>query len=210
MNINNFARQMVGAGVKPSLFEVDGRIGPQGSDEKVPFLVKAASLPGQALGTIEVPYRGRRIKFPGDRTFQDWSITIINDSKFQLRNKFERWLDSLQGMESNTATADFNAFGGNAFAEWVVNQLDRNGTPIKAYKLIGCFPTDISAIDLSYEATDQIEEFSVTLAYSYFIPYDGLVTPISNTVGLIPVSQGASQATLPAPGTQAIAPGAFA
>lgn len=195
MNINNFARKMVGAGVKPSLFEVDGRIGPQGSNDKTPFLVKSASLPGQALGVIEVPYRGRRIKFPGDRQFADWTITIINDSKFDLRNKFEKWLDSLQGMESNTAVASFDAFAGTAFADWTVNQLDRNGKPLKAYKLIGCFPTDISAIDLSYESTDQIEEFSVTLAYSYFIPYDGLVTPVSNPVGLSPLSQGASEAT---------------
>jgi hypothetical protein len=207
MNINNFARKMVGAGVKPSLFEVDGRIGPQGSNDKVPFLVKSASLPGQALGVIEVPYRGRRIKLPGDRQFADWSITIINDSAFDLRNRFERWLDSLQGMESNTAVASFDAFAGTAFADWTVNQLDRNGKPIKAYKLIGCFPTDISPIELSYEATDQIEEFSVTLAYSYFIPYEGLVTPVSNQVGLAPLTQGASQSVLSVPPTAIGTPG---
>ena len=192
MNINNFARKMVGAGVKPSLFEVQGRIGPQGLSDKTPFLVRSASLPGSALGTIEVPYRGRRIKMPGDRTYSDWSITIINDAAFDLRNKFERWLDSLQGLESNTATANFAMFGGNAFADWTVNQLDRNGKPIKTYKLVGCFPTDISAIDLSYDATDQIEEFTVTLAYSYFIPQNGYVTAITGTVDTAPLTEGAS------------------
>jgi hypothetical protein len=85
--------------------------------------------------------------------------------------------------------------------------LDRNGKPIKAYKLIGCFPTDISPIELSYEATDQIEEFTVTLAYSYFIPYDGLVTPVSNQVGLAPLTQGASQSVVSVPPTAIGTPG---
>ena len=167
MNIKRFANAMQGAGVKPSLFEVQGSIG--GSQSALtPFLVKSASLPGTALGTIEIPYRGRRIKVPGDRTFGDWSITIINDNKFQLRNLFELWVNSIQAMERNVASSEFTNLAGPIFQDWQVNQLDRTGKPLKAYKLIGCFPTDISSIDLSYEATDQIEEFSVTLAYSYF------------------------------------------
>ncbi len=170
MNIRSFAKSMQGAGVKPSLFEVQGAVGDV-SLFNTPFLVKAAQLPGQVLGVIEIPYRGRRIKVPGDRTFPDWTITVINDSKFELRDAFERWLNNIQGMESNTATGNFNIseiFGGPLFQDWTVNQLDRSGAPIKAYKMIGCFPVDISPIDLSYEATDQIEEFTVTLAYSYF------------------------------------------
>lgn len=167
MNIKNFANAMQGAGVKPSLFEVQGRIG--GTESPLtPFLVKSASLPGTALGTIEIPFRGRRIKVPGDRVFGDWTLTIINDNKFALRNLFELWVNSIQSMQTNVATNEFINFAGPVFCDWTVNQLDRAGKPIKAYTLVGCFPTDISAIDLSYEATDQIEEFSVTLAYSYF------------------------------------------
>ena len=79
MNIKRFANAMQGAGVKPSLFEVQGNIGPTQSP-LTPFLVKSASLPGTQLGTIEIPYRGRRIKVPGDRTYGDWTINIINDS----------------------------------------------------------------------------------------------------------------------------------
>jgi len=167
MNIKNFANAMQGAGVKPSLFEVQGRIG--GTESPLtPFLVKSASLPGTALGTIEIPFRGRRIKVPGDRVFGDWTITLINDNKFQLRNLFELWVNSIQSMQTNIATNEFINFAGPVFTDWTVNQLDRAGKPIKAYTLVGCFPTDISPIDLSYESTDQIEEFSVTLAYSYF------------------------------------------
>jgi hypothetical protein len=167
MNIKNFANAMQGSGVKPSLFEVQGSIG--GSQSTLtPFLVKSASLPGTALGTIEIPYRGRRIKVPGDRTFSDWSITIINDSKFTLRNLFETWVDGIQAMERNVATNEFINFAQPVFCDWVVNQLDRTGKPIKAYTLVGCFPTDIGAIDLSYDSTDQIEEFTVNMTYSYF------------------------------------------
>ena len=170
-DITTFARQMVGGGVKPSLFEVNGPIG-GASLVQTPFLIKAASLPGTALGTIEVPFRGRKIKLPGDRAFSDWSITIINDSAFSLRNEFETWVNNIQGMQSNVSipafAASFTPFLNPMFQDWTINQLNRQGTPIKAYKMIGCFPTDISAIDLSYDSTDQIEEFTVTMAYSYF------------------------------------------
>jgi hypothetical protein len=182
MNIKRFANAMQGAGVKPSLFEVQGNIGGTQSP-LTPFLVKAASLPGTALGTIEIPYRGRRIKVPGDRTFGDWSITIINDNKFQLRNLFELWVNNIQAMERNVASSEFTNLAGPIFQDWQVNQLDRTGQPLKAYKLIGCFPTDISSIDLSYEATDQIEEFSVTLAYSYFTSNVG--TPDASTLPVL-------------------------
>ena len=168
MNIKNFANAMQGAGVKPSLFEVQGTIGPSGQTKLTPFLVKAASLPGTQLGVIEIPFRGRRIKVPGDRSFSDWTITIINDNKFEMRNKFELWVNAIQSMQTNLASQEFTNFAGPIFQDWTVNQLDRSGRPVKAYTLIGCFPTDISAIDLSYDSTDQIEEFSVTIAYSYF------------------------------------------
>jgi hypothetical protein len=193
-DITTFAKQMVGAGVKPSLFEVNGSIGGANlanNGQAVPFLIKAASLPGTAIGTIEVPFRGRKIKLPGDRTFADWSITIINDSNFSLRNAFETWINNIQGMQSNTSTpafaTSFTPFLNPLFQDWTVNQLNRQGTPIKAYKLIGCFPTDISAIDLSFESTDQIEEFQVTLAYSYFAT-DSTTPDVTDGVKLTPLT----------------------
>lgn len=190
MNINNFARAMQGAGVKPSLFEVQGSIG--GNQlSNTPFLVRSASLPGTVLGSIEVPYRGRRIKLPGDRQFVDWTISIINDGKFEIRNAFETWINSIQGVDSNVGVASFadqSPFNTPLFQDWTVNQLDRTGKPIKAYKLVGCFPTDISAIDLSYDSSDQIEEFSVTLAYSYFVSNAGTIG-VNDSVGLVPLTE---------------------
>ena len=190
MNIRKFANAMQGSGVKPSLFEVNGLIGGN-AYANLPFLVKSASLPGQALGVIEVPYRGRRIKIPGDRNFADWTITVINDSKMEVRRLFELWMNRIQGMESNvSASLDFagrGIFTGPLYEDWTINQLDRLGKPIKAYKMIGCFPTDISAIDVSFEANDQIEEFSVTLSYSYFGSNDS--TPdVTGTPGLNPLT----------------------
>lgn len=168
MNIKTFASKLQGSGVKPSLFAVQGNIGPAGQSDLTPFLVKSAQLPGSQMGVIEIPFRGRRIKVPGDRTFGDWTITIINDGKFSLRTKFEQWINAIQQMEANVSTNDFTAFTPNIFQDWEVQQLDRAGNPLAVYKLIGCFPTDVSPIELSFEANDQIEEFSVTLAYSYF------------------------------------------
>jgi hypothetical protein len=189
-DITTFAKQMVGGGVKPSLFEVNGPIGGS-SLVQTPFLIKAASLPGTAIGVIEVPFRGRKIKLPGDRAFSDWSITIINDSAFSLRNEFETWVNNIQGMQSNIAIPAFAAsvtpFLNPMFQDWTVNQLNRQGTPIKAYKLIGCFPVDISAIDLSYDSTDQIEEFTVTMAYSYFAT-NSTTIDVTDGVGLTPLT----------------------
>jgi hypothetical protein len=187
MNIKNFANAMQGSGVKPSLFEVQGSIG--GTESPLtPFLVKAAQLPGTALGIIEIPYRGRRIKVPGDRVFADWTITIINDNKFALRNLFELWVDGIQSMVRNVATNEFTNFAQPVFCDWTVNQLDRTGNPLKAYTMVGCFPTDISSIELSYDQSDTIEEFSVTMAYSYFTSNVGTPdgTPLPGLTKLTP------------------------
>lgn len=183
MNIKGFANNFIGSGVKPSLFEVTGQIGQGAADAQklVPFLCRAAALPGSNLGTIEVPYRGRRLKVPGDRQFTDWTIQLYNDGDFKLRNAFESWMNLISQMERNTpgtARENFTGFRTPVYCDWTVNQLDRNGKPIKTYKLIGCFPTNISDIAVSYDATDQIEEFSVTLAYTYFLSNAGTDTAV--------------------------------
>jgi hypothetical protein len=187
MNIRNFANAFTGSGVKPTLFEVQGRIG--GTESPLtPFLVRAATLPGTALGTIEVPYRGRRLKVPGDRAFGDWTLSVYNDSKFQLRNLFELWVDGIQSMQRNVARNEFLNFSQPIFCDWTINQLDRTGKPVKAYTMVGCFPTEISPIEVSYDAVDQIEEFSVTLAYTYFTSNIGTpdATPLPTLTPLTP------------------------
>lgn len=171
MNIQFFASQLKDGGARPSLFEVQGSIGPEGQLSQTPFLVKSASLPASNIGKIPIFYRGRSIQIPGDRpTYPDWQITIINDGQFKLRNAFEAWVNTMQAVQSNRSDANNHTpFNSPIYCDWQVNQLDRTGNPIKSYLFIGCFPTEVSSIDLSSDATDQIEEFAVNLTYSYFL-----------------------------------------
>ena len=170
-NISSFTGQFLNGGVRPNLFEVQGNIGPFGQDSQAPFLIKAAQLPASTIGVVEVPYRGRKIKVPGDRTFAEWTITVLSDGNFQLRDKFEAWSQSINAHEGNTpAGDDYPAplADGSIYQDWQIYQLDRQGTKIKTYNFIGCFPSEISAIDLNMETTDSLEEFTVTLQYTYW------------------------------------------
>jgi len=168
MNIDTFSAKLVGGGVRPHLFEVDGLINGAG-DELIPFMVKAAQLPASTVGVIEVPYRGRKIKIPGDRTFAEWTVTVIADGQFKLRDKFEKWSSTINSHRGNLSQASSHQPGsGSIFEDWKINQLDRGGNVIKSYKMLHCFPTEVAAMDVNFETTDTIHEFTVTLQYSYW------------------------------------------
>ena len=169
MNIDSF-KDAVGGGVRNALFRVNGFIGNQGADIAVSFLCTAAQLPTSTLGQTTAPYRGRNIKIPTSRTFEDWTITILSDRNLQLRSKFEQWVDSINGSRDNveqvqdSVTDLSTAF----FTDWYVDQLDRSGKAIKSYQFKYCFPTTVSSVDLSAES-EELQNFSVSLAYSYFL-----------------------------------------
>jgi hypothetical protein len=169
MNIDSF-KDAVGGGVRNALFRVNGFIGNQGADNAVSFLCTAAQLPTSTLGQTTAPYRGRNIKIPTSRTFEDWTITILSDRNLTLRSKFEQWVDSINGSRDNVeqvqdAVTDLStAF----FTDWYVDQLDRSGKAIKSYQFKYCFPTTVSSVDLSAES-EELQNFSVSLAYSYFL-----------------------------------------
>jgi hypothetical protein len=142
-------------------------------------LCKAAAVPAMTLGIIEVPFRGRRAKIPGDRTFGEWTATFINDSTQKLREGFENWMKYMaDGNYESTLTqiSGVNAAGTAGTAKTADNykgtvsivQLNDTGTAIRTYNLQNAFCSDISAIDLSYDTVDAIEEFSVTFQYSHF------------------------------------------
>ena len=139
-------------------------------DEDFSFLCKAAQLPGSTLGIIEVPFSaGRRYKAPGDRTFADWTTTVINDSNHQIREALEN-LQKVYGTTDYNSTISKTRTGGTQtdFSTILVQQLDQAGNPIYSYTLNNCWPQDISTIDLSYDSTDTLEEFTVTWSYDYF------------------------------------------
>ena len=171
MNVNDFSSKLIGGGVRPHLFEVTGSLGGSSPQQEglIPFMVKAAQLPASTVGMIEVPYRGRKIKIPGDRTFAEWTITVISDGNFELRDAFEEWMSRINSHAGNTSLDALHQPGSaGIYSDWQVNQLDRSGGVIKSYKMLNCFPTDVSAMDVSYETTDTIHEFTVTLQYTYW------------------------------------------
>lgn len=182
--IDVFKTKLAGGGARPNLFEVEAAF-PSGlgltADEDYRFLIKAASLPASSISVIDVPFRGRNLKIAGDRTFEPWTLTVINDTDFKIRNAFEKWMNYMNKLDDNAGIITPAAYQ----ADWKVFQLGRglrsastnsaasgtsaNGLPtgamptLKAYQFKGCFPTAVSAIDLSYDASDTIQEFTVEL-----------------------------------------------
>ena len=167
-NISDFKAKLAGGGARSNQFKVTmpfpGYASIGGEIEELAFLCRATSIPSMEVANINVPFRGRSIKIAGDRTIPNWSITVYNDTNFKLRNAFERWQNGINNMTDNEGLTNPVDYQVDAF----VDHLDRNGNTIKSYTLRGVFPTDIAAIDLSYDEATAIEEFSVTFAYQYF------------------------------------------
>jgi hypothetical protein len=160
-NINEFKSQLVGGGARPTLFQVQitNPIEPI-ADFKVPFMVKTAALPGSTLGSYVVPYFGRQVKYAGDRVFEDWPVTIINDEDFLVRNAMEAWSNAINSHDSNTRALP-QSYKSNA----IVTQYSKDGRALRTYVFEGMYPVTIDAIPLAWEQTDTIEEFGVTFQY---------------------------------------------
>ena len=167
-NINDFKAKLAGGGARANQFKVTmpfpGYAQVGGEIEDLAFLCTTAQIPAMNVGNINVPFRGRQIKIAGDRTFGDWSITVLNDTNFKLRNAFERWQNGINNMSDNEGLVNPADYQVDAF----IDHLDRNGTTIKSYTLRGCFPTSISPIDLDMEPTDAVEDFDVSFRYLFF------------------------------------------
>jgi len=171
-NISNF-RAALSAGAKPNLFSVDLRLPTGVADtgnaiaSNFTVLCKSAAIPALSVGVIEVPYRGRRIKLPGDRTYGDWTVTIVNDNKQTMRKAFDRWLKYINNPD---ATANIRTTQDIDYKVTIdIAHLKINGKASRRYQLIDAFPTDVSAIDLSYDTTDAIQEFTVTFMYNHVL-----------------------------------------
>ena len=185
MNINKFKSALSKGGVRPHLFRVQGMIGTTSLPTKVGFLCKAASLPATSISALEVPFRGRKIKLPGDRTFEAWTLSFLSDGDFKLRNAFEKWMDDINQTVANVSTTEHN-LSGVLFPDWNIDHLDRKGEPVKSYKFFHCWPSEVAAVDVSTDASDLVE-FTVTMQYSYFITQD---TDESVSPGIAPVPGG--------------------
>lgn len=171
-NVAEFRANMVGDGARPNLFAValtfptivDGAVV---AGQKTTFMAKAAQIPGSTIGSVTVPYFGRELKFAGNRTFADWTITVINDEDFLIRDAIEKWMNAINSHAGNVRNG--NAINpSNYSVDAEVIQYGKGGNELKRYKFVGLWPQDVSTIDLAWDANDSIEEFSVTFGYQYW------------------------------------------
>ena len=166
-NINEFQSQLQYGGARPSLFEVN-LTNPFNSsaDDKVRFMCRAATLPGTTINPITMNYFGRPLKLAGNRTYEDWSPTIINDEDFAVRSTLEEWVQNINSTQGNVRLTSANP---EAYkSQGSVIQYGKQNNVLREYKFIGIFPTIIAPIDLDWSAGDTIEEFQVTFSYDYF------------------------------------------
>ena len=166
--LDEFKANLIGGGARANQFRVTfntpGAIATGLDVRKASFLIKAAALPGQTIGEIAIPFRGRNLYIAGDREFETWETTVINDTDFNVRNAMERWLNAINDLATNTGLSNVADYT----ADLTVEQLDRDDTVLKSYILRNCMPQGTGAIELSYETTNAIEEFTVTWRYSHF------------------------------------------
>ena len=176
-NISQFKSKLIGGGARPNLFEVElttlpANVTANWDSDVFNFMCKAAQLPPQNIANIDVPFRGRIFKVAGDRTIDNWSVTVINDEDFRFRNAFENWTQQIANLDDNMGATDPNSYMTNA----TVYQLGRGGqvsssnnsgaenAVLKQYTFQNIWPVNVSAIDLSYDTGDTIEEFTVEFA----------------------------------------------
>ena len=188
-SIDSFKARLVSGGARPNLFEVEMDF-PSGVgifDEEIDntthrMMIKGAQLPASNIAEVIVPFRGRQLKVAGDRRFDPWTITVINDGNFKLREAFERWANYIIKVSDGSGTINPTDY----FADWRVNQLGRAQTDLntrgensgatlpvlRRYNMKGCWPSAVSGIELSYDTADTIEEFQVTLQVQWWEAYD--------------------------------------
>jgi hypothetical protein len=166
LGVDDMKAKLVGGGARPNLFKVTMAFPSYvtANVELASYMCKASSLPASTVAPIEVPFRGRQLKIAGDRTFDPWSVTVINDTDFNVRNSFEQWMNGINQHQENTGLTQPSSY----MADMIVEQLDKDGTVKKTYNMRGTWPTSLGAIELSYETGDTIEEFEVELQVQYW------------------------------------------
>ena len=177
--LSQFKSNLLGGGARPNLFEVELTTLPAGIEweaEKFRYMCKAAALPASNIAQIDVPFRGRIFKVAGDRTFDVWQITVINDEDFKIRTAFESWMGLISKLDNNMGATNPDAYMTNATVFQLVRGSQKesrdnsgsNNAVLKEYEFVDIFPTAISAIDLSYDTSDAIEEFTVDFQVQSF------------------------------------------
>jgi hypothetical protein len=184
-NVERFKSSLTNGGARPNQFMVQLSFptyvaGQSLAVARAPFLVSVAELPGQTVNPAIVQYRGREVKFVGDRIYAPFTITVLNDAEMSIRTAMEQWMG---GMEDYVAK-----FGRLQPAEYQrdmqVFQLDRNGNALKQYNIVNAFPVDLSPVALDFGANDQISTFTVTFQYQHFTTSNNPLGSIVNVGGI--------------------------
>ena len=192
-SLTKFKSKLTGGGARPNLFKVEftNANGGQGGGlpsgitkldtDKFEYLCKAANLPASNVASIDVPFRGRTFKVAGDRTFDTWTITVINDTDFKIRRTMEEWAQFVAQYQEGSGATTPDTYMASATVRQLGRQKSNIGDgegnskgtgleTIAVYRFADIFPTNISAIDLSYDTTDTIEEFTVEFTVNYWYP----------------------------------------
>lgn len=172
-DINDFRSRLSGDGARPTLFRVTLTAPTYAGfpTEQFSFMCRTAALPASNVGQIEVPYFGRKIKVAGDRTFDDWTVTAINDEAFDIRDAFERWSNGMDEFTTSSRAKRTDGGTSNPYSyvsEAFIEQFSKEGDVIKTVTLHNCFPTVVGEIALDWESNDTIETFDITFTYDYF------------------------------------------
>ena len=159
-NVNNFVNSLQGGGARPNQFKVT--FAALGSDFE--FLCRSAQIPAMNIGELTIPFRGRMVYVPGDRTYDPWAVTVMNDRSYRIRSTLEAWQNDLQDIGSSTGSS---AQGQAVYRQVNVTQMDRNDHKIRTYTLYDAWPTALDAIDLAFDTNDAVEEFGATFRFNY-------------------------------------------
>lgn len=192
-NLNEFRNKLVNGGARPSQFEmqiswpeaVRGASSVSGAERDFRFFCKISEIPASTMQDIQVPYFGRKLKYAGDRTFSNLTVTIINDEDFKVRQALETWSAAISGHSTSASLFSGGINSGSYATDGVVIQHGRNngGRALKAYKFVGMFPVNVGSIALDWGTTDQIEEYTCEFAYQWWEPTSPTTGAIEITVG---------------------------
>ena len=166
LGVDDFKAKLRGGGARANLFKatINFPAYAGGDVELTSFMCRAAQLPGSTIESLSVPFRGRILKVSGDRTFEPWEITVLNDTDFTVRDSMERWMNGINGHSANSGLVNPTDYQ----TDLIIDQLDRDESVIKRYNFRGAFPTAVGGIELQYDQGAEIETFTVSFEYQYW------------------------------------------
>jgi hypothetical protein len=184
-NVERFKSALTNGGARPNQFAVQLSFPTYVASQslavaRAPFLVSVAELPGQTVNPAIVQYRGREVKFVGDRVYAPWTITVLNDAEMSIRNAFEQWMGGMEDYATKAGRLQPSEYQ----RDLQVFQLDRNGNALKSYNIVNAFPVDLSPVALDFGANDQISSFTVTFQYQHFTTSNNPAGSIVNFGGI--------------------------